>query len=157
MSDELKQTVRIVRRAKVALDERGHNVWVEPIEPTELELVSTTMLERVLNSDDAGRKQRIRAAAGGKDGVLAIDRESDNFHVIDDAELLAMLDMQPHAQPAHRTADVVYEFVDDPADSGEELSLVSTQMLRRILQQDDEPLAVDDVDDGGGFNPYDNS
>lgn len=157
MSEELKQTVRILRRAKVASDERGRTVWLDPVEPTELELVSTTMLERVLSSGDASRKQQIRDAASGRDGVLAIDVKSDSFEIIDDAELLAMLDMQPRGMDAIKAADVVYEFIDDPADDAEELSLVSTQALRRILKIEDEPALDLEASDDRGFNPYDNS
>lgn len=87
MSEELKQTVRILRRAKVASDERGRTVWLDPAEPTELELVSTTMLERVLSSGDASRRQQIRDAASGKDGVLAIEVKSDSFEIIDEPAL----------------------------------------------------------------------
>jgi hypothetical protein len=155
MSDELKQTVRIMRRAKVTTDDRGRTVWAGPVEPTELELVSTTMLERVLSSSDENRKQKIKDAAAGKEGLLAHDRETDNFEIIDDSGLLALL--QQEGGDTSKPADVVYELLDDPAEPGEELSLVSTQVLRRMLKIDDTPVEIDGETDDRGFNPYDNA
>lgn len=155
MTDELKRTVRILRHPKVSLDDRGRSVWIDPVESTELELVSTVMLERVLKSDDEGRKKKIRAIATGKDGVLAHDRENDSFKIVDDADLMAMLEMTPHGMDAIHAADVIYEPADE---TGEELSLVSTQALRRMLKIDEPASPADDDDSADrGFNPYDNS
>jgi hypothetical protein len=159
MSDELKRTVRILRHAKVSSDDRGRSVWVDPVESAELELVSTVMLERVLSSDDEDRKRKLKEAAAGKEGVLAHDPEKDSFQIVDDADLMAMLEMTPHGMDAIKSADVVYEPLSSLADTGEELSLVSTQALRRILKIEDEPQGSDEEDAlaGRGFNPYDNS
>ena len=57
MSDDFKQTVRIVRELKIATDERGHSVWAEPVETVDdnaekLSLVSTQMLRRILAGDE---------------------------------------------------------------------------------------------------------
>jgi hypothetical protein len=72
---------------------------------------------------------------------------------------MAMLEMTPHGMDAIKSADVVYESLSSLADTGEELSLVSTQALRRILKLDDETDAAEDDDKSAdrGFNPYDNS
>ena len=157
MSDELKRTVRILRHPKVTSDDRGRTVWVDPVESAELELVSTTMLERVLSSDDESRKRKLKHAAAGKDGVLAHDPQKDSFEIVDDADLMALLEMTPHGMDAIKSADVTYEPLSSLADTGEELSLVSTQALRRILKIDDEVVVDEDEPDDRGFNPYDNS
>jgi hypothetical protein len=158
VTDELKQTVRIVRNAKIATDDRGQSVWVDPIETAELELVTTTMLKRVLNSDDERKKQQIREAADGKDGILVHDPDLDRFAIIDDADLHEAIAATAGAEST-RAADVTFEAITRRADGDdEELSLVSTQALRRILHI--EPEQDDDVgalDEGGGFDPYNRS
>ena len=154
MADELFKTVRIVRRSKVATDDRGRTVWVDPVESAELELVTTTMLTRMLDSDDEQRKQRIREVAEGKDGLLAHDAENDRFEIIDDAELQAAIEASASDAPATRTADVTYEIVAEREDAdAEELSLVSTMALRRILQGENAGDAPD-PDEDAGFDPY---
>ncbi len=155
MSDDLFKTVRIVRRSKVATDERGHSVWVDPVDSAELELVTTTMLTRMLESDDEERNRRLVEAAQGKDGLLAHDRDNDCFEIIDDADLQAAIEASAGDAPPTRSADVTYEVVAEREDVDEELSLVSTLALRRMLRGEDS--GTDDelsVDEGGGFDPY---
>jgi len=132
MSSDFKQTVRIVRNGSD--------------EPTELELVSTVMLERILKSDDSHRKDELREAAKGCDGVLAHNADSDRFEIIDDYEL---------------PQDIVLEPVAGSNDDGKnDFSLVSTQMLQRMLSKDDdqkgqvatEPERKVVLDQG--FDPY---
>ena len=158
MSDELKQTVRIVRKPKVALDEHGHSVWTEPVEAVELDLVSTTMLKKILDSDDRKARQRIEEAAQGKDGVLAHDTQNNQFEIIDDDDLQAALDSASNTPDQTRPADVVLAPLSEQVnEDDEELSLVSTQMLRKILASDDPDTYVDpgdSEDEGGGFDPY---
>ena len=91
MADRLDKTVRIVRRSKVTTDDRGRTVWTDPVDSAELELVTTTMLTHMLESDDEEQKQRIRDAASGKDGLLARDVEKNQFEIIDDDDLQAAL------------------------------------------------------------------
>lgn len=156
MADRLDKTVRIVRRAKVTTDDRGRTVWTDPVDSAELELVTTTMLTHMLESDDEEQKQRIREAAGDKEGLLARDVEKDQFEIIDDEELQAALAASAETTPAARPADVTFEVVsDDTGGNTDELSLVSTQALRRILYKDPEQGGEDlTVDDDGGFDPY---
>lgn len=157
MSDELKQTVRIVRGSKVGVDERGRSVWVGPVEEAELELVSTAMLKRVLESDDEATKRQIRDTPIDKDGVLAHDPEKDLFQIIDDADLKEILASEPKGMEAIKAADVTIEPLASRADTqDEELSLVSTQALRRMLSTDDESsdVADDSNPDDTGFDPY---
>lgn len=155
MADDLKRTVRIVRRSKVSTDEHGRSVWIDPVESAELELVSTTMLKRVLDSNDEQKKQQIREAAGGKDGLLAHDPDRDQFQIIDDDDLAAALKAQAEAEPETRPADVTLEPVSESSnDEAEELSLVSTQMLRQIIgvDADDDDESTEPGD--SGFDPY---
>ena len=156
MADKLDKTVRILRRSKVATDDRGHTVWVDPVESAELELVTTRMLKRMLASDDEAQRQQIHEAAQGKDGLLARDTQNESFEIIDDEDLKAALDASVGSTPPARAADVTYEVISEQSAAGdEELSLVSTQALRRIL--DGKPEQPDEdtiVDDDGGFDPY---
>lgn len=158
MSDKLKQTVRIVRGSKVGTDDRGQSVWTGPVEEAELELVSTSMLKGIIADGDA-KREALRVAAAGKDGVLAKNLKSGSYEIIDDEDLLAALGSAASdtAQPA---ADVTLEPLMDRADIDDEaLSLVSTQALRRMLNADAadtsvEPDVDDADDDGGSFDPY---
>ncbi len=157
MVERLKKTVRIVRRGKVETDERGRSVWVDPVDTARLELVSTTMLTRILESDNEAHKAALQEAANGVDGLLARDTDSDSFQIIEDDELQAALASAATAEPLRREADVVLEPVSGPDDEQEELSLVSTQMLKQILSSGQDPEAAEDglaVDDDGGFDPY---
>lgn len=157
MDDELKQTLRLIRRAKVRTDDRGRTVWSEPVEDAELELVSTQMLQRMLSDDDAKQREELEQAARREDGVLARHTDTDRFEIIDDDDLKAALSSATGDSGPARTADVVYEPVSTP-DEGEELSLVSTQMLRRMLGNEQPDSEEDDpVQLGQGFDPYNSS
>lgn len=156
MSDDLEQTVRIVREKKVTIDDRGRTVWNVPIESAELELVSTVELKKILSSDDGKTKRRIAEAAQGKDGVLARDVKSKRFEIIDDDTLNAALASAADTSPESKAADVVLEAASiEPDQKAEELSLVSTQMLRTILDEEnpgESPILVET-----GIDPYNSS
>ena len=157
MTDELKKTIRLIRRGKLGADSLGRNVWTGDIDACELELVSTSELERIISSSDESRKEQLREAADGRDGILAHDAANDRFEVIEDDDLKAALDSAQNATVEHRPAEVVYEPVEQTADL-DELSLVSTMALRRILDQEDvEEEPIEPVDEGGGFDPYNSS
>ena len=156
MSDKLTKTVRIMRPSKVTTDERGHTVWTGPVEEAELELVSTTMLKRVLDSGDLEKRKQLEAASG-HDGVLAHDPEKDRFEIIDDAELKEILASEPKGMDAIKAADIVYEPPDSDDESDEEeLSLVSTQALRLMLNPEEGVAERDDeaIEADSGFDPY---
>ena len=155
MSDKLTKTVRILRRSKVTTDERGHTVWTDPVEEAELELVSTTMLKRVLDSGDLEKRKQLEETASGDDGVLAHDPEKDRFEIIDDADLKEILASEPKGMDAIKAADIVYEPPNNDDDGDEEaLSLVSTQALRLMLNPGDSATDDDDVTADSGFDPY---
>ena len=155
MGEQFKETVRIVRKDKVMTDERGRTVWNVPVEEVELELVSTEMLKTLIDSGDADKRQRLEDAARGKEGVLAHSPTSGTFEIIDDDDLKAALEGVDGVSEIIDAAEFRDESLLDRADTGdEELSLVSTQMLKVMLEIEDEE---DGEDDGKGFNPYDSA
>ncbi|MCH9695616.1 MAG: hypothetical protein K0U72_13970 [Gammaproteobacteria bacterium] len=125
MSETLKKTLRKARKSRVDTDD-GRNVWKGPVETVELELMSTMRLQKVLQSGDTETRQKIEAVAANNP---------------EDGVL------------AHDVENDSYELVD--AEGNDEFSLVSTQMLQRMLRGDEiaddtiEPLA-----DDAGFDPY---
>ena len=153
MGDQFKETVRIVRKDKVMTDERGRTVWNVPVEEVELELVSTEMLKTLIDSGDAEKRQSLEDAARGKEGVLAQSPTSGTFEIIDDDDLKAALEGAGNVSDTVDAAEFREESLLDRADTGdEELSLVSTQMLKVMLEIEDE----DDAEEAdSGFNPYD--
>lgn len=158
MSDKLKTTVRIQRPARIQSDGGGRSVWAEPVGTAEFELLSTVELRKILKSNDEAAKQSIAAAATtDSEGVLARDTATGHFEILDDADLQKIIeqDMKPAEQD--KLADVIYESAFDSGDSIDELSLVSTLALKKILKDEDvdEPVVADT--DGAGFNPYDSS
>lgn len=156
MSDELKRTIRI-RKPRVETDDRGRTVWSGPVETTELELVSTTMLRKMIDSGDDARKERLRQVAKQKDGVLAREAGSGEFQIIDDDDLKAALDSAGDTDAESKPADVVLEQVPLGTEGEGELSLVSTQALRHMLRKEESPDDGPDEDEPAaeqGFDPY---
>jgi hypothetical protein len=152
MNDESERTRKILRRSKVTTDERGRTVWDETIKTAKLELVSTQMLKHLLETNDSGTQDQLREVAKGADGVLARDVNKGGFEVISDEELQHILngtDPGSTKNPAAATTgeSAAKANLDEP-----ELDLVSTQLLRTILDPEDEEPAAE-----SGFNPYDHS
>lgn len=164
MDDDYTATIRLARRPKVYTDAVGGTVWKDDVETGELELVSTQMLE-ILLLDDEGTLGRLKSLASSGDGVLARDRQSDGFEVVPRDDLQAALgDSGRFQMPPDET--VPSRFVaEQVADDIDELTLVSTQVLRKLLDEPglspkqaaeelkllDEPGACD------GFDPYNSS
>ena len=156
MSD-YEPTIKIRRPPRVRTDGQGRTVWDEPVDPAdELELVSTQALRVILDSEnEKARKALSDAVKGGGDGVLARHPASGSFEVIDDDELQKILDSTSDLPPISRPADVTLEPVNP--ESSEELSLVSTQALRKLLGTEPPKSEVGKKtkrDQGGGFDPY---
>jgi hypothetical protein len=156
MSD-YEQTIKIRRPPRVRTDGQGRSVWDEPVDTAdELELLSTQALKIILESDDKiARQSLVDAASTGNNGVLARNPGSGKFEVIEDDELQKILESASDLPPISRPADVTLESVN--ADPGEELSLVSTQALRKILGTEPPKSEVGKKtkhDAGGGFDPY---
>lgn len=158
MSDMLKQTVRIAVKPKISSDDRGRSVWAEPVEEVELELVSTLMLKQLIESDDDDKRNKLAAAAQGKDGVLAKNLTSGRFEIIDDDDLMAALQSADSTPDTVRASDMNAAPLLERADTdNEELSLVSTQALRKILGTEESGSGGSGEEPGGGFDPYNNA
>ena len=146
--------------AKITTDGHGRTVWADTVGTARFELVTTAELRALLDSDDTDSHEAIaEAAASENDGVLARNAETGMFQIIDDDELRALLDNDFSLPEKTRPADVTLEPVATHDASGEELSLVSTQALRKIIDPDagEEQESVDEADPGGGFDPYNSS
>jgi hypothetical protein len=135
-----------------------------PKDPVELELVSTIVLEKILGSNDAKSRDEIRRlATGKKDGVLARETATGHFRIVSQGEAKRRVesgDRQPALRQARITQKPAAETVRQSAD---ELSLVSTQVLRKVLNleepvKEEKPAAgIIRKDKHGGFDPYNNS
>lgn len=150
MSIDLTRTVRIIRKPKVALDERGHNVWVDEVETAEFELVSTMMLQAIIESGDDAQKAQLRAAADAGDGVLTHDAEKNLFEIVDDEDLMAALRNADDSAPPS-----VGETVETIDEQDDQFELVSTQMLKAMLDPDSAQEKADEIDTA--FDPYNSS
>lgn len=156
MAQDYAPTVRI-RRPKVTTDERGRTVWADTVETVELELVSTVTLQKILqSSDDEARTAIERIVSRPEEGVLARDPATGLFEIISEADLQSFMEendnLPKKPPPAGYTLEPERSGTDDTDD---ELSLVSTQVLRKILHKDSPAPAPKKKDKGGGFNPYD--
>jgi predicted RNase H-like nuclease (RuvC/YqgF family) len=147
MSIDLTKTVRILRKPKVALDERGHNVWVDEVETAEFELVSTMMLQAIIESGDDAQKQQLREAADSGDGVLTHDPDKNRFEIVDDEDLMAALQQADDSAPP-----AVGVQVETTVEQDDQFELVSTQMLRAMLDPD--AKNEDPPEDDTAFDPY---
>lgn len=159
MADEYIPTIRIRRPSKVTTDSRGRTVWADTIETAELELVSTGQLQKILASTDDDTRTAIESIVTGEhDGVLARDPATGLFEIISDADLQAILENNTDLPKTARPADVTLESASGNTGSTDELSLVSTQVLRKILKIDapaEKPRETrHKADKGGGFDPY---
>ena len=164
MSDELYRTVKITLNREDTGDSRGRAEGAKPAEETEFELVSTMMLKQILESDDDQKKDQIRELAGEGDGVLACSTNTDQFKIVLDDELESVLEGSSVPGLASLADGYGVERVDE-SEKEEDLALVSTQLLRTIMHDDDKTAAEPNKQDGapkeefkiGGFNPYDTS
>ena len=155
MSTEKSARVLVRRPSRIKSDGQGRSVGAEPVESAELELVSTQMLKQILSSNDAENRKAVKEAAmTSREGVLARDPATGYFEIIEDDELQAILDSGQDLPKLSRPSDVTVEPLHDYADD-DQLSLVSTQALRRVIVDDDEIQKAAPVEvDLGGFDPY---
>jgi len=147
---------------RVQMDDRGRSVWVGTIETAELEIVSTQMLKTLLDSADARNREQVeQLASRDEDGFLARNAATGHFQIIDDTDLQAILDQQKNSVPAPQP-DTTDESTLLPVTDDNELALVSTQALRKILDEstgekrnaETTPGGKFSRDDAGGFDPY---
>lgn len=157
MPDDTTKKVLDRRRAMVAQDDSGRSDGIDPVESAELELVSTQMLKVILTSrDDADRKAIKEVADTTIDGVLARDLVNGRFEIINDDELQAILDDNQGQPKLTRPIDATVNPLRDYAND-DQLSLVSTQALRKVLNDSDDDTEEPETaaDESAGFNPYD--
>lgn len=163
MADDFTKTVRIQRRTRVAEDDRGRNVWAGKVESVELELVSTTALQKLLKTADGKTQSEIRQLAAGKaDGVLARDTATGVFQIVSNEDLKTAVEVTASKDRPARGSEIQGAPLSEKAlKAAEELSLVSTQVLRKVLTPDGkaayETPKIGKKDKSGGFNPYDNN
>ena len=158
MSDELKATVRIQRPAKTQADGRGQFVGAEAAETVELELFSAVAVRKILASKDEAAINAIEDAAESSDqGVLARNIATGLFEMVDDADLRAALDNNISPPKQEGGTDLTYEPAYNSEKSIDDMTLVGTQALRKILgkEEKEEPVVADTVE--SGFDPYNSS
>lgn len=163
MARDHTKTVQIRKVDKIAPDHRGRSVWLGKVEPVELELVSTTALQTILKSE--GGKTRVeikKLAAGRKNGVLARDAATGHFRILSDADLRKAATAPPGEGPKRGNVVTGAPLSDTTRKKAEELSLVSTQILRKVVKSGgdtgyEKPKPAGKKDKFGGFNPYDNN
>ena len=153
-SEDYPTTVIIRRPAKVDIDDRGHNVWTAPIEETELELMTTQELKIALAAADDADRQSIQAMAeSGKQGIVARNPKSGALDVISEDELREL-----RRDKTVKLPKLLDQYAVPGEDDAQELSLVSTQMLKQMLGHEapERPAEDDDAAEAEkGFNPYD--
>ena len=163
MSDTEKLKRPPFPKDKVTVDDRGRTVWTDPVETANFELVTTQRLKLLLAAEQQAEKDAVQKLAESKsDGYLARDNATGIFSIIETDELQKLLDANP-TDKRTRPAEVVAEPL-PPEAMDEELSLVSTQALRKILDIPEtspakagaktkaKPKTIKDL--GGGFDPY---
>ena len=163
MAKDHTKTVQIRRVAKVAPDDRGRSVWLGKVEPIELELVSTIALQKILKTGGGDTRAEIgKLASGRKNGVLAREAATGHFRILSEADLrrAATAPPSPADGPQRRNVTTGAPISDTVRRKADELSLVSTQMLRKVVRPDgtagvEKPATKKDR--SGGFNPYDNN
>lgn len=146
-------------KRRVHTDEHGHSVLDGTVNTGKFELVSTQRLKALLEDEKSGhRESAAKLADSDQDGYLAQD-SSGHLQIIDDDELQSLLDASHPAPAKSRPATVAPEPA--TADDDEELSLVSTQRLRKLLDIPEGPgdkAAEKPIkDEIGGFDPYNSS
>lgn len=163
MAKDHTKTVQIRKVDKVAPDHRGRSVWLGKVEPVELELVSTMALQSILKTE--GGKTRVeiqKLAAGRKNGVLARDTATGHFRILSEADLRKAATAPPGEGPKRSGVVTAPPMSETTRKKAEELSLVSTQILRKVVKPDgkseiEKSKAAGRKDKFGGFNPYDNN
>ncbi len=148
-------TTDVIRRStEERTDDHGDTIWADDIKEIELELMSTQDLELAIQASSETDRESLRALAeSDRDGVVARDRATGLYDLISEAELRESLDIDITLSTSIRRNEMVPESTD--AGREDELSLVSTQALHRMLNQSDSEATIEAQVDDPGFNPYD--
>ncbi|MEL7298272.1 MAG: hypothetical protein AAGJ86_11475 [Pseudomonadota bacterium] len=157
MEDDTTSTIRLRRATshRVTTDAVGGTVWDDTIETVEFELVSTAMLKVMLDDDHDSTRLKLRAVADSGEGLLARSKHSASFEVVDKHEVRDALSAEPDTRSNATHAE-------SPPNTVDELSLVSTQMIKVMLERpeltpeqvSDELQLVAEAEAAGGFDPY---
>ena len=102
-------------------------------------------------------REQIQSAAADKDGLLAHNASNDSFEIISDEELQQILDGGHELHEARNFVDVIDQPMADTASPDEELELVSTTLLRQMLDPAASMSADEDEPPDSGFDPYNKS
>jgi hypothetical protein len=144
---------------KVAPDERRHPVRAGELQTSDFELMNTRTVEALIRGGDAHLREEMgRLAEQDGEGVLALDRQTGHYRVLETESLDALMNRPVEGQESvavgGRNIDEIEPETDEAGD--DELQLVSTQLLRQILGKD--VTAADEVgedEEATGSNPYD--
>jgi len=154
MSNELNETQKLFRSSRFATDSRGHNALVDTAETGTMELMSTHMLQMVIDSNDAEANDNLRKIAEGKSGLVARDIDKNRFEVISDEELENILDGSDKNPGVISSSSLVDEDLVETVDGDDALDLVSTQMLRIALNLNDDEQTPAEGLANEEFDPY---
>ncbi|MEN7342152.1 MAG: hypothetical protein AAAFM81_04385 [Pseudomonadota bacterium] len=153
MDDDLTSTIRITRKPTVITDDVGGQVWMDSVKSAEFEILSTMRLKVMLDEDPELAREQLKQAASAGDGLIARNVDDNTLNVMPDDTLRAALNNTPGD----------YESEQTPSDL-DELTLVSTQMLRVVLEKpeltpkevSEELELIAEQESMGGFDPYNN-
>jgi len=138
MKNKLNQTQRLFRSSRLATDDRNRGVLVDTAETGTMELMSTHMLQKVIDSNNTEANDNLREIAEGESGLVARDVDQDRFAIIGDEELQNILDGGDTGPGANVRASFVDEVLVETVDGDDEPDLVSTRMLRIALNLNDD-------------------
>ena len=124
----------------------------EPKTDTELELVSTQMLKRILTSRD---RQDVRAvedaARTATEGVLVRNSADRRYEILDEEEFDRLVEGHPDLPNLQKPADLTASPLRDYA-ADNDFSLVSSKALRRALGAHEDDTATGEQQPE--FDPY---
>ena len=160
---EIGATQPIERPSKVHTDQRGRTVWSGAPGTGKFELVSTEVLQSILDSGDEDARNVFKEVAKtGDPGVLARNNETGKFQLLDPDVLdaLAEGDGEADAKLGFAGAEAEEPLKDFHEDV--EFELVSTQKLQLMLAKDDpntDDSILDLLEEGedSGSDPYNSS
>ena len=157
MTGDAPTKVLVRRPARNTADSRRRSVGADPVESAKLELVSTQTLKHILASSNDQNRNAIADAAGHCNRRCACTGSSHWLfsRLIDDADLQTILDSNSDLPQLSRPVDVTLEPLRDYADN-ENLSLVTTLALRKVLSTDDNESSPESEFDASGMD-LDNS
>lgn len=148
MSKDHTKTVRLGKTGKV--------------DAVELELVSTMALEKILKTEGGKTRSEIqKLAASKKDGILARDTATGHFRIVSETDVKKAIAAETGGKPGQSAEVTAAPLTETTRLAAAELSLVSTQILRKVMKPEEKAEAAKPKtgkkDKFGGFNPYDNN